>query len=73
MELLREMLTELYFRGDFSLAWPAEVSPATELTAFVGFNHSETNAYAEFFYALANGGSNTLHSELFGRSTIGIL
>ena len=72
MELLREMLTELYFRGDFSMAWPAEISPATEPTDFLEFNHSQTNAYAHFFHTLANGGSSALHLELFGRVNTGL-
>ena len=59
------MLTEVYFRGKFSLAWPMKVTPSSEPSDFSESNSSEMTMYAEFFYALSNGGSRSLHTDLF--------
>jgi len=65
VQLLRDMLFEVYFRGDFTLAWPRGIGIDTEISDYSHFNHTHYNAYAQFFYALAHGGNRCL-GELFG-------
>ena len=65
VKLLRDMLFEVYFRGNFTLAWPRGISMDTEISEYSHFNHTHNNAYAQFFYALAHGGNRCL-GELFG-------